>query len=202
MFPLGTVLLPGSGIPLHVFEPRYRQMVQDVLAADGPPLFGQVLITHGQETGGDDQRAEVGVEAEMTSIRALDGGRYGFVAVGRRRVRIVEWLPDDPYPRARVEVWDDAANDTPADAAARIATLHDRILEVLVLAQRVQPFEMPPTVDLPDDPSAGSFLLAALAPIGQADRLRMLAAEGVGSRLDGLAEALDDVEAMLQFRLS
>ena len=55
MFPLGTVLLPGAVLPLHVFEPRYRQLVQDCLA--GEPEFGVVLIERGSEVGGGDQRA-------------------------------------------------------------------------------------------------------------------------------------------------
>ena len=45
MFPLGSVLLPGGVLPLHVFEPRYRQMVIECLQADGTPEFGQALIT-------------------------------------------------------------------------------------------------------------------------------------------------------------
>ena len=49
MFPLGSPLLPGGVLPLHVFEPRYRQMVIDCLQADGEPEFGQALITHGRE---------------------------------------------------------------------------------------------------------------------------------------------------------
>ena len=57
MFPLGSVLLPGGVLPLHVFEPRYRQMVIDILAEDGTPEFGQALLTHGWESGGGGVRA-------------------------------------------------------------------------------------------------------------------------------------------------
>ena len=54
MFPLGSVLLPGGVLALHVFEPRYRDMVRACLACDGPVEFGQVLITRGREVGGGD----------------------------------------------------------------------------------------------------------------------------------------------------
>ena len=47
MFPLGTVLLPGMALPLHLFEPRYRQLIQDVLDGDG--TFGVCLIERGSE---------------------------------------------------------------------------------------------------------------------------------------------------------
>jgi Lon protease-like protein len=201
MFPLGSVLLPGTGIPLHVFEPRYRQMVVDILATDGPPEFGQVLITHGLESGGGDERADVGTIARMAEIRALEGGRYAFVAVGVRRIRIPEWLPDDPYPRARVEDWPDEPCEPPStaalsDAAARVAAVRE--LAAQVAGQALPALQ----VDPGDDPTAVTFRLAAAAPIGDADRFRLLSAADPADRLEELARCLEDVEAMLQFRLS
>ena len=117
MFPLGSVLLPGGVLPLHVFEPRYRQLVIDCLADDsGDPEFGVTLIERGWEVGGGDQRADVGVVARMVQVEALDDGRYAVVAVGTRRIRVNAWLPDDPYPLADVDDWPDEAPD---DAALR-----------------------------------------------------------------------------------
>ena len=73
MFPLGTVLLPGGVLPLHVFEPRYRQLVVDCLADDtADPEFGVTLIERGSEVGGGDQRTTVGVVARMVQVEALD----------------------------------------------------------------------------------------------------------------------------------
>ncbi|MGK0312450.1 MAG: Lon protease-like protein, partial [Ilumatobacter sp.] len=88
MFPLGMVLLPGGILPLHVFEPRYRQMVVDCLRQDGEPEFGQALITHGSEAGGGDERAMVGTIAQMIKVEALDEERYSMVTVGTRRIRV------------------------------------------------------------------------------------------------------------------
>ena len=105
MFPLGSVLLPGGILPLHVFEPRYRDMVRDCLRDDGEPEFGQVLISHGWETGGGDDRTSVGTVAQMLQVEAIDEDRYALVAVGTRRIRINAWLPDDPYPLADVDDW-------------------------------------------------------------------------------------------------
>src|SRR6185436_15638427 len=106
MFPLGTVLLPGMVLPLHVFEPRYQQLVRDCL--DAPPHeFGVVLIDRGSEVGGGDTRSDVGVIARMLQVAPLEGNRFALVTVGTRRVRVVEWLADDPYPRADIEEWPD-----------------------------------------------------------------------------------------------
>jgi ATP-dependent protease La (LON) substrate-binding domain len=110
MFPLGGVLLPGVVLPLHVFEPRYRQLVTDSLES-GDHQFGVVLIDRGSEVGGGDTRADVGVVAMMLQVAALDDGRFAVVTLGTRRIRVVQWLDDAPYPRAEVEDWPDEAGD-------------------------------------------------------------------------------------------
>jgi len=101
MFPLSTVLLPGEVIPLHVFEPRYRELTEDCLAGDGN--FGVVLIARGSEVGGGDQRHEVGTIAHIEDSTRFDDGRFGLLARGTERLRVRAWLPDSPYPVASVE---------------------------------------------------------------------------------------------------
>jgi Lon protease-like protein len=203
MFPLGSVLLPGGLLPLHVFEPRYRQMVIDCLAADGTPEFGQVLITHGREAGGGDERSDVGTVAQMLQIEALDEQRYAVVAVGTRRIRVNAWLPDDPYPLADVDEWPDADPDA-GGLDVLVAASHARVRAALALAAElddVAPVDLAET-EISDDPLVATYHLASLAPIGPADRYRLLTADGPLRRLDVLDEVLDDVEAMLKFRLS
>ena len=203
MFPLGSVLLPGGLLPLHVFEPRYREMVRDCLRRDGEPEFGQTLIMHGWETGGGDDRAMVGTMARMMQVEALDESRYALVAVGTRRIRINAWLPDDPYPIADVDDWPDEDPDAP-ELAAHVAASHSRVRAALALAAEVGDIEVATLDDteISDDPLLATYHLASLAPIGPADRYRLLSAEGPVQRLDVLDEVLDDIEAMLKFRLS
>jgi Lon protease-like protein len=202
MFPLGIVLLPGGLLPLHVFEPRYRQMVIDCLADDGEPEFGQTLITHGREAGGGDERATVGTVAKVLQIDALDESRYALVAVGTRRIRVNAWLPDDPYPIADVDDWPDEDPD-PIGLDELVAAAHDRVRATLLLASQLadEPIE-PSETEISDDPLVATYHLAAIAPIGPADRYRLLAAPGPRARLTAFDEILDDVDAMLKFRLS
>lgn len=201
MFPLGMALLPGGVLPLHVFEPRYRQLVTDCMAPGGSAEFGQTLITHGSEAGGGDVRAMIGTAAQMVQVEAIDDERYGLVAVGTRRIRVRQWLPDDPYPRAEVEDWPDAV--PAADLTAEIAAARQRVTDVLALAAELGDVEALATEpDVAADPVAASYHLAALSPIGPADRYRLLSAEGPADRLDVLSAVLDDVEAMLKFRLT
>src|SRR3954471_6137726 len=100
MFPLGTVLFPHALLPLRVFEPRYRLMTERVLRGDGE--FGVVLIERGSEVGGGDTRFDDGTVARIVRAQQLPDGGYALATVGLRRIRVVRWLPDDPYPLAEV----------------------------------------------------------------------------------------------------
>jgi Lon protease-like protein len=202
MFPLGSVLLPGGVLPLHVFEPRYRQMVIDCLQSDGTPEFGQALITHGSEAGGGDERSTIGTVAQMIQVEAIDEERYAIVAVGVRRIKIASWLPDDPYPLADVDDFPDIDPDPP-NLALEVAASHARVRMALALANELGDIEVElDDTEIADDPLVATYHLASLAPIGPADRYRLLAADGPAQRLEQLDLVLDDVEAMLKFRLS
>src|SRR3954470_22385328 len=96
MFPLGTVLFPHALLPLRVFEPRYRLMTERVLRGDRE--FGVVLIERGSEVGGGDVRFGVGTVARIVRSQPLPDGGYALATVGIRRLRVVSWLADDPYP--------------------------------------------------------------------------------------------------------
>jgi len=202
MFPLGSVLLPGAVLPLHVFEPRYRQMISDCLAADGSPEFGQTLITHGQETGGGDTRAMIGTTARIVQVDALDESRYAVVVVGDRRIRVTEWLDDNPYPLARVTDWPDVESNS-SDVGERIVDLHRRVQTTRELAAQLGDATTDSApIEIASEQVLATYNLGALAPIGPADRLKLLSSTGPLERLKLLDEILNDVEAMLKFRLS
>jgi hypothetical protein len=101
MFPLSSPIVPHAGIPLHVFEDRYRRLMVDVVADDR--RFGIVMIDRGSEVGGGDDRSDVGVMVEVVDEEELDDGRWVLIGAGLGRIRVAEWLEDDPYPVAMVE---------------------------------------------------------------------------------------------------
>jgi len=204
MFPLGTPVLPGMAIPLQVFEPRYVSLVRDLLATDARPLeFGTVMIERGWEVGGGDQRANVGVMVQMLDVRIADDGRYHLSAVGTDRIRVQQWLADDPYPRAEVTAWPDEV-DPPDDLSERVGSLRHALAELTALAREIDhPIaarldELPPAAVPPSNPVA-LYELALRAPIGAADRFKVLAAPDARRRCDVLAEAIDDAMALLRF---
>lgn len=197
MFPLGTVLFPTLVLPLHVFEPRYRALVHDVLA--GGREFGVCLIERGAEVGGGDIRSHWGTVAEVQQAAELPDGRWALVTVGTRRVRIDAWLADDPYPRA--EVRDDP---DPAPLPEELTEL-DEVVAALrrILAKQAELGEAPApaTVELADDPVMASHQVAALAPLGPLDQHALLGAPTVGLRLARLTTLLAEAEELLDLRL-
>ncbi|MDP8987109.1 MAG: LON peptidase substrate-binding domain-containing protein [Actinomycetota bacterium] len=197
MFPLGTVLLPGAHLPLHVFEPRYRRLVEDCLS--GGPEFGIVLIERGSEVGGGDRRFDVGCVARILSAARLDEGRWLLSTVGTRRVRVLQWLPDAPYPRARVEPWDDPS-PRPGAAERRSAALR-ALRRVLALAAELGESVAEATTPIGEQPVLAGYQMAALAPVGPLDRLDLLAAPTPDDRLDRLALLLEEEASVLASRL-
>jgi len=197
MFPLGTVLLPGVVLPLHVFEPRYQQLVRDCVDATEHE-FGVVLIDRGSEVGGGDTRSDVGVVATMLQVAALQGGRFAVVTVGTRRFRVTSWLPDDPYPRADVVEWPDGPVEVSTE---RLEATAGRARRCAGLAVEMGDRSSVPEGELTGEPSADSFLLAAISPFGPVDQYAALCAPDPLARLDVIDRLLDDVEAGLRFRL-
>ncbi len=197
MFPLGTVLLPGVVLPLFVFEPRYQQLVRDCLeSADNE--FGVVLIDRGSEVGGGDTRSAVGVIARMVQVAAMDAGRFTIVTVGTRRIRVREWLPDDPYPRAEVDEWPD---ESCVVSTERIMATAARARRCAGLAVEMGDQSSVPEGELTGDPVLDGFLVATISPFGPADQYAVLCAPDALARLDLIDRLLDDVEAGLRFRL-
>ena len=198
MFPLGTVLLPGSHLALHVFEPRYRELVRVCL--EGTPEFGVALIERGTEVGGGDSRFGVGCVARIVEAVPFDDGRWALGTVGVRRIRVERWLPDAPYPRAEVSDWvDPPPGPTAADDREALVA---KLRRVLALAAEMGEAVPDATVALDEDPVVAGYQVAALAPLGPMDRLAALGAPSPDERAHLLSDLLDDAAVVLAARVA
>ena len=197
MFPLSTVLFPGAGLPLHVFEDRYRSLMADCLELDGE--FGVVLIARGSEVGGGDQRVDVGTVARIDQVAELEDGRMLVIARGDRRMRVERWLVDRPYPRALVEELPvvhggdhDLALATAEVAVRRLRSLLSELGEVPAL---------PHDLEIAGSNEDIAWQLCELAPLNLMDRQQLLASLTLHEQLDRLVEKCEamatDVVAML-----
>ena len=108
LFPLATVVFfPNTLLPLHVFEPRYRQMIKDII--DGERFIGMVLLKPGWEKsyeGNPEIYSVVGM-GRIVNSEPLDDGRFNIVLYGLKRVKIIDIVKDIPYRLARVEILKD-----------------------------------------------------------------------------------------------
>ena len=204
MFPLQTAQLPGDTLPLRIFEPRYARLVHDCLAAD-EPAFGVVLISRGLEVGGGDSRSDVGALARIVECAETGEGSYELIATVGDRIRVSQWLPDDPYPRATVEPWPDAPG--PQVGPEQIGVVVDRILALYERVAQARGLRLRPGVlgvdpDTADDPARHLYALAARVPMGQADRYAVLAAPTLAERVAILTDAVETVTAMVEFQLA
>lgn len=202
MFPLQSALLPGETLPLRVFEPRYSALVRDCLATDNP-VFGVVLIARGREVGGGDERNDVGVLARIARFEDHGGGRYHLGCSVHQRIRVTDWLPDDPYPRAVVRDWPDEDGIV---GRAAIAAVEDDIWALLTSIAAVRDIQLPRRGeilgDLPGDERKRLYALASRIPIGAADKYAVLAAPGPVQRIAALREAVQTLRAMVTFQLA
>ena len=201
MFPLGMVMLPTMVVPIHVFEPRYRQMTKDCL--EGDREFGVVLIERGSEVGGGDTRTDAGTVARIINAQELPDGRWGLVAEGMRRIRVSRWLEDDPYPQAEVQDWPDTELGLNAEATmtADLPPVAAAWRRVLALQSELGAPGPPATLDVSDDPSIAVWQLASLSPMGPLDRQKLLTADSAAHRLSLLAEFLADAEEIIRARI-
>jgi Lon protease-like protein len=174
LFPLHVVLFPGRPLPLHIFEPRYREMLEDCLAGDR--TFGVVAIRSGCEAGGCAETFEVGTLARIESVTPLEDGRSNVATRGCRRFRIVKPLDGKPYQRANVELLDD---DEGADDRSLAA--HVRALLVPYLASLGAPAEL--LSRLPSSPGPLGYLAASVLHIELPEQQRLLELDSCSQRL-------------------
>lgn len=185
VFPLNVVLVPGLVLPLHIFEPRYRDLVEQLLAQpeSSGREFGIVGIRDGRSVEADGQQAlfEIGVAASLREVEALDDGRYNIVTSGTRRFRLREL--DDSRPLLHAEVEFLADEDSPEDTvlAASVRRGFDRYRSLLGARLLITPEG--PVEDLPADPGALAYLVTAAMVLPTGERQQLLAAPSVLQRL-------------------
>ncbi|MDT5321772.1 MAG: uncharacterized protein QOD88_4294 [Mycobacterium sp.] len=206
MFPLQSALLPDEDLPLQIFESRYAALVRDCIR-DKDPRFGVVLISQGREVGGGEVRCDVGTVARITECVDIAGsGRFVLRCRTGERIKVCEWLPDDPYPRAIVQAWPDEPGEPVS--AGQVEKLEDRVMALFERIAAARDFPLPERevvlgadADIVD-PGERLYALASRVPIGPADRYSVLAAPTAAERLTALSEAVDSVAAVIEFQLS
>jgi Lon protease-like protein len=184
LFPLQTVLYPGLPIPLQVFEDRYRRMFKRVL--DGDRRFGVVAIFKGREVDAGATYHPVGCVAEVAEVDRHADGRLDVVARGRSRFEIDGVAQAAPYIVAEVRELPEATGEGAEQRTVKAGRLFARYVTTL-LRMANEPAE---PIDVPEDPVAASYLIAAGLQVDLADKQRLLTIPSASERLAAEAALL------------
>jgi Lon protease-like protein len=155
LFPLGIVALPSEGVPLHVFEDRYRRMIEHCLGAEaGAPEreFGIVWLS-------DEELKEVGCACDVERVvERMDDGRLNILARGTRPFRLLRRQDDLPYPAGLVAFLDDDREESDELAATSARELYRELVEQATDRQLAEPelalmsaYQMAATVEFDKD---------------------------------------------------
>jgi Lon protease-like protein len=178
LFPLDVVLFPGTALPLHIFETRYRQMIVDCVDKEMP--IGIVLAKPGSEYL-QEEPYTVGTMAEIRNLDQLPDGRYTLIAVGTSRFRIVSQHREKPYLSGWVEPFEDAVEplSTLYPAMEQASTLFSEYLNMLLEAANENDLQM----TLPDEPASLSYSVAYFLDIHNSIKQHLLEMDSTSERL-------------------
>lgn len=200
LFPLNVVLFPGMALPLHIFEPRYREMI--ALCSDEQRPFGVLLIREGKEVGEPATPFDVGTTAEIVHLERLDDGRMNVITIGTRRFHLLRYSTEKKsYLVGDVELLEDPDPPDVARALGKeVAGLAQRYVTII---QTATARDLVP-LDIPDSPLGTSFVVASALRVENAQRQELLEITAVVDRLSKekeiLASEIARVEALLRER--
>ncbi len=183
LFPLNTVLFPGQLLPLHIFEPRYRQMIGECIQHGR--AFGVVLIRSGEEVGAAAEPYTIGTTAHIVQVESDADGRMNILCVGQARFRIAELIYEKPYLTGQVTLWPWEPYQTGDVDIDRIRRLLERYLHLLAELADNQ-LEL----TLPDEPAALAHVAASVLQVELSEKQRLLTTASVSDLLNDIAEIL------------
>ena len=205
LFPLNVVLYPGMLLPLYIFEPRYRAMVNDTM--QGTQSFGVALIAAGmQENDINVAPKKIGTVAKIAQLQHLAEDRMNLWVVGAEKIEIVSYAPcDDDYLVGQVRI----LHDTPTDAqssAAQIADLRQTFKTYIELKLKLNAHD-PHSVEyqFSGEPEPFSYQIASLLDISLAEKQELLEMRDVSLRLTResniLAREIEHLQTQLKTHL-
>ncbi|MBL0940308.1 MAG: LON peptidase substrate-binding domain-containing protein [Gemmatimonadaceae bacterium] len=197
LFPLGVVLFPGTALPLHIFEPRYRQMLADIRA--GNSRFGLLTSIEGVEER-DLPAGRVGCVAEVTDVEMLPDGRANIVVRGRERIALDQFVEARaPYHVGDVDVVPDIPDTNAVALTVQAGELAAHFRRVVAAVQRLnKQTNEPPT--LPDAAAQLPWAIAAMIDLDVGQRYELLAERNPAKRLAQIDAVIRRVLPDLELR--
>ncbi|MEO1133048.1 MAG: LON peptidase substrate-binding domain-containing protein [Cyanobacteria bacterium J06639_1] len=192
LFPLpGVVLFPGRPLPLHIFEYRYRMMLNTVLESDR--CFGVLLWDANAE-----QAARIGCSAEVIQSQRLPDDRYNIMTEGQRRFRVLEYVREKPFRVGLVEWIDDEPDEN--DLTKLVSDTQALLKDVVHLSSKLTDREIELPDDIPDDPADLSYWIGGHFQGAVEEQQALLEIRSAAERLRREAELLETTRKHLAAR--
>jgi ATP-dependent Lon protease len=191
IFPLAHVQFPGALTPLHIFEPRYRKLLKDVM--DGDKIFG--IIYRSDDLTDDSERmpvGSVGCTVEVAVVQGLPDGRSNILCVGEKRFHLLNYIEGEPYLQAEVELFDD--EPVFEDLSSQMIRAKDLFQRWLVANRKLKDDsdrESGEAPDLPEDAQALTFIITAYLDIEANVKQRLLELTSTDARMRQVNETLE-----------
>lgn len=189
LFPLPLVLFPGAPLPLHIFEPRYRKMLDDIRL--GNKMFGVSYFDASSSDLACPPAGHIGCVAELNEVQSLPDGRSNILIVGVIRYRIQDYIErDDPYLLAKISFFEDEPEE--ADSLTSYAQTVSELFMRIARAIRTINDERANLPDITDtDPQKLSFLVAAAMETESEVKQELLELRSTAERLRRLSDMLE-----------
>lgn len=196
LFPLNIVLFPRMPLPLHIFEPRYQEMITRCLRERIG--FGVLLIQDGVEVGGPAAPVTVGTVARIISADELDDGRMNILTMGVVRFRLLKTHDAHSYLSGDIETWEDEMGDTRSLPKLTKSAHRAYIQYVAELSELMDKADRPSQIVAPLDPQILSYTIASNMQIPNEDKQKLLEIESVEERLSRELDILEAEQSFLQ----
>ena len=186
LFPLHVVLFPDMPLPLHIFEPRYREMIMRCREENSP--FGVILIRDGDEAGVEAVPHLIGTTARITQYEEMPDGRMDILVFGETRFRVTRASHDKPYLSAAVEPLEEETGDLSQvqPVAETVSGLFKKYLRSL-FAMTGRSLS---ALQLPQEPAYLSYAIASVLQVPLAEKQNLLEIADTARRLEHEADLL------------
>jgi ATP-dependent Lon protease len=197
IFPLPVVQFPNAITPLHIFEPRYRKMLKDVMEKD--KTFGVIYRPSAEEgvrAPFSDRvpLGSVGCAVEVAVVQELPDGRSYILCVGGSRFRLMQYIEGEQYLQAEVDFFEDEPTfEDLSGEAERAKTAFNRLLVANRKIKEDREAEEDEVPDLPNDPQALSFIVTAYLDIELSEKQELLEMTHTGERLREVIRVIENL---------
>ena len=198
IFPLSNlVLFPNIVVPLHIFEERYKMMINTCIEHDEG--FGLVLLRSGAEEENEGTIHRVGVTVRIVQVERLDDGRMNILVEGESRFRIHRFTQQTPYWKASIDLFeDDEIRQSIESLYDEVARLYRKVAELSAMLSASKESELA----LPESPADLSFMVTYVLDLDSEEKQKLLEITSTGERLRALVNHLTDAIRKLEQQIA